>query len=87
MKPKLSIVPASKTLAPSLAVLRSSGFVVTHRKGGPCHIEAEDGRFIIRADNPLMALGLLKLLECRGEKWAATDEEVRAFRALARESH
>lgn len=86
MKAKVSIAPAAKTLAPSFALLKSAGFVVTRAPGSSdCVVQAEDGRFIIRAANPLLALGLLKLLECRGEKWAATDEERRAFRAWERE--
>jgi hypothetical protein len=80
---KLRVTNAGNTLAPSYALLRQLGFQVTHLRdanGEPTGwVRAENQYCVLTAEDPVLLLGLIKLIECRGAGWRPTGAEVDDF--------
>ena len=83
MVDSIRITAAGNVEVPSFLVLRDLGFTVSCEwgsKGQEVEIwiaEREDLK--LSANGPLELLGLLKLLEQRGQEWQASDAEIDAF--------
>jgi len=81
MPNRISIHQAPNTLAPVLAVIESLGFRVWHefdRPGVKVYC-AENGQFSVSAYDPIALLGLIRMLELRGDKWMPSNPEVERY--------
>ena len=69
----VQISRAGNTVVPAILALEAMGMVVEVH---PDRVVAssELGRFA--ADDPVAVLGLMKLVEARGEDWQASDDEI-----------
>jgi uncharacterized protein YmfQ (DUF2313 family) len=70
------IVAAGNTVVPALLALEQLGFAVTitrSEQGRMC--TARRGDEVYAADDPVLVLGLIKLVEARGWSWQASDLE------------
>ncbi len=80
---KLRVTNAGNTWAPSYTLLRQLGFQVTHVRdanGEPTGwVRAENQYCVLTAEDPVVLLGLLKLVESRGAAWRPTGAEVDDF--------
>ena len=87
MSDQINLAAAGNVLAPALAVLRKLGFKVTLLVQGNQSAEqvfqAEKPGLRLRAEDPLLLLGLAKLVETRGADWKPTEEEVEDFLQLS----
>jgi hypothetical protein len=72
----MQISQAANTMAPAYLAILSKGFAVT--TSGDMMV-AEKGQYRFVADEPLSLLGLIALVEVRGEGWQANDDEIAAF--------
>ena len=70
------IVAAGNTVVPAILALEALGFAVESDKPNGFRARRADETYI--ADDPVMLLGLVKLIECRGWQWEANDTEVDA---------
>lgn len=66
------IASASNTLAPAIVVLESLGFSIKVKGKLLVAVRGED-EYV--AEDPLLLLGLVKLIEVRGWKWGISDEK------------
>lgn len=83
MAEKFRIASAFNTFAPALAVLHEHGYTVSPVEGLPGVLRAENGRFILSAEDPLQLLGLAALAQARGElSFSPTDKEIEDLLAL-----
>jgi hypothetical protein len=76
----IHISAAGNTMAPCCLVLEELGYVVSNKMVDDSeHWIAEkiSQRFV--ATDPCTLLGLVKLVEIRGEDWRASDEEIADF--------
>lgn len=69
---KLAI--AGNTLVPAILALERAGFVVSVNEERLFVAARAEDVFI--ADSPESVLGLIKLVELRGQAWTATDAEI-----------
>ena len=83
---KIAISSAGNTLAPALATLCQLGYSVSQVSGSPQLLQAESSSARLRAEDPLLLLGLACLVQHRGADWQPTDSEVAQLLALI-ESH
>jgi hypothetical protein len=79
MTHKTLIASAGNVFPVALACLQALGYAVSN-DGGRWRAESE--RQVFLAEDPLLLLGLVKLLESRGADWQPSDSEVDAFIAL-----
>jgi hypothetical protein len=74
------VADAANTIVPCFLVLESQGYKISKRQDS--EIEqwiAEKGDLQVLAEDPLRLLGLVTMVEARGEKWYAPDEEIEGF--------
>jgi hypothetical protein len=71
---KSTIAAAGNTIVPAILALEDSGFEVHVVEGSRCRITRGDETYL--ADDPVTALGLVKLIELRGWNWCATDAQI-----------
>ena len=80
---KLTIMDAGNTVVPAYPALRPRGYTVRLDErladGPEERWTAEDSRCALSADDPLTLLGLAALVETRGDRWQASDEEIDRF--------
>lgn len=76
MNERLRLAAAANTLAPALAALRQKGYTVSRRDDS---YRAESAARLLLADDLLQLLGLVALLDERGDSWHPTDEEIQAL--------
>ena len=78
---KRHITHAGNTLVPAYLEIRRRGFEVRRDRSIPnCetwYAEKEQTKF--SSDDPVSLLGLVAMVESRGEDWQACDEEVNEF--------
>ena len=74
---KNTIAAAGNTLAPAILALEGSGFEVYVEDGTRCRVTRGDETYL--ADDPVTALGLVKLIELRGWNWRVTDEQIKGI--------
>jgi hypothetical protein len=76
---KRRIAETSNTLIPAILALEQAGFVVNmgYAKNGPMFWATRD-ETTYEGSSPEIVLGLVKLMELRGQDWQASDDEVRA---------
>lgn len=68
---------AGNTLVPAILVLEDRGFVVTRNTDGETETwRARRGDTEAVGDDPLQLLGLVALLDARGQDWKASDIEL-----------
>lgn len=72
----MQISLAANTMTPAYLAILSKGFVVT-TSGDMMIAEKGQNRFV--AEEPVSLLGLIALVEVRGEEWQADDHEIDAF--------
>ena len=81
MPTRTVIASAGNLLPAALSSLRALGFTVSIADNGRlCKAESATCTFV--AEDPLLLLGIVKLHEVRGPKWAPTDSEVEAYLAF-----
>ena len=81
-----SIAAAGNTVVPGILALEAAGFEVSiQATADRTTVRAVRNGDIYTADDPVTVLGLVRLLELRGEVWQATDDEI--TRTLARHPH
>jgi hypothetical protein len=77
----LNLCKAGNTLVPAYLVLRAKGYDVTNQRptdGDELWIASGPlGRFM--AEDTESVLGLITMVEARGEHWRANDEEIETF--------
>jgi hypothetical protein len=81
MPKQISIHHAGNTVAPVFATLESLGLRVWHEPGagdGKIYC-AENDRFSVSAYDPIALLGLIRMLEVRGENWMPTATEAERY--------
>ena len=80
---KLTITDAGNTIVPAYLALRAKGYTVRlderSTDGPEERWTAEDSRCVLSADDPVTLLGLAALVETRGDRWQASDEEIDRF--------
>ena len=90
MNERIEITSAGNAAAPAFALLKQLGFQVTHVRdaSGRCTewLQAERHDCVLRAEDPLALLGLVKLLECKGGQWRSSQQEIDEFLDFASES-
>ena len=90
MSEQINLTAAGNVFAPALAVLRKLGFKVTllaqASQSAEQLFQAERPGLRLRAEDPLLLLGLAKLIEARGADWKPTDAEVEDFLKLSEPS-
>lgn len=71
------IANAANTLVPALLALRQKGFTVCQKptEGMDAWVAIRDSRSFV-ADAPVSLLGLVAMVEIRGDNWMASDEEI-----------
>jgi hypothetical protein len=81
MTKKISIYQAGNTLVPVLATLESLGFRLWQepRSTGRPFYHAENDEHSVFAHDSFALLGLIKMLEIRGENWLPTNEEIKRY--------
>ena len=67
------ITQAGNTVVPAILALETLGFAVEVNRG---MVTARDGEREFTADDPVTVLGLVRLIEVRGEQWRASDNEI-----------
>ena len=70
------LAAAANVLTPAYLAIVSKGYSVS-RVGDDIVAERESDRFV--AEDPIQLLGLIALIEIRGEAWQATDDEIEDF--------
>jgi hypothetical protein len=75
MPAHIILAVASNTFAPALATLRRLGYAVSPTRDG---YRADSATRHLLADDLLQLLGLVMLLDVRGDSWQPTAEEVQA---------
>lgn len=81
MPNKLKISVAGNVEVPAYLVLRAKEYEITvdrRAKGEETWYAEKNGRQF-SADGPFELLGLVAVLEARGDDWSGTDEEIDAF--------
>jgi hypothetical protein len=74
---QLRIVSAGNVVAPAVLALESQGFVVTCDRTNTGEAwTATRGDLCARGDDPIQVLGLVRLIQLRGDRWRASDVEV-----------
>ncbi|MGO1071589.1 hypothetical protein [Lysobacter sp. CA199] len=75
----MRVAMAGNTLAPAYSVLLKKGYAVERHPdlSGWCCASKDGYSFL--AENPVELLGLIAMLEVRGEAWQASDREVGQF--------
>lgn len=76
MPEQIVVAAAGNVLPAALAALRKMGFSVTRLEANLLEASKPGYRFL--ADEPIVLLGLAKLVEERGAEWRPTDAEVDA---------
>ncbi|WP_152669937.1 hypothetical protein [Lysobacter capsici] len=75
----MRIAMAGNTLAPAYSALLQKGYTVERHPELPdCCVASKNG-YSFLADNPVELLGLIAMIEVRGEAWQASDREVEDF--------
>ncbi|ESQ86694.1 hypothetical protein ABAC460_22470 [Asticcacaulis sp. AC460] len=77
------LADAAKMMTPAYLAILSKGYDVLI-KGDVMIAQCGDRRFA--ADGPVALLGLISMIEIRGEAWEATDEEIDRFVAMCEPS-
>ncbi|QQP97777.1 hypothetical protein [Lysobacter enzymogenes] len=70
---------ANNTLAPAAAALLQQGYELEGHPTLPGWWLARKGEHSFLAENPVELLGLIAMVQLRGEDWAATDREIADF--------
>lgn len=73
MTQPLFLTVASNTLAPALATLQQLGYTVTYSSAG---YRANSAARSLLAEDLVQLLGLVLLLDVRGDAWQPSDDEV-----------
>ena len=77
------IAAAGNTVVPGILALEAAGFEVTiQARANRTTVQAVRNGEVYTAEDPVTVLGLVKLVELRGEAWQATDDQI--ARTLAR---
>jgi hypothetical protein len=81
-----TIAAGGNTVVPAILALEDAGFTVSVQAiAGQTTVSAvRDGEIYTAAD-PVAVLGLVKLVELRGEAWRATDDEIASTMARHRQ--
>ena len=81
MKPRLKITGAGNVVVPAYLALQKRGYAVRReRQGGETTVWIAQSESIeVRADDPATLLSLVGIAETRGERWEASDDEIRDF--------
>ncbi len=85
MTRRICISSAGNTLAPALGVIRALGYSVSREADGLRRYKAENVLCELYAEDPLSLLGLVKLVEIRGEAWHPSDAEVEELLLMDRD--
>ncbi len=75
----MHVFTAGSTLTPAYLAIREKGFTVTGEAGAVDLMVAKKGGDTYVAEGPLELLGLIAMVEMRGENWSATDDEIDDF--------
>ncbi len=67
-----------KTVMPAMVLIRQMGYHMTIDHTKPSFSAEKDGN-TFEGEDPIVVLGLIKLFEVRGKKWAATEEEMKVI--------
>ncbi|ROU06816.1 hypothetical protein D9T17_11925 [Lysobacter enzymogenes] len=67
---------AGNTLAPASAALRQQGYAVERHPQLPGWLVARKGEDAFLAESPVELLGLIAMVQLRGERWEASDQEL-----------
>ncbi|KMO29660.1 hypothetical protein VQ02_29335 [Methylobacterium variabile] len=74
----MDLADAGNVTVPAYLAISRKGYAV-HRSGR--FMIAENGEHRFLAEGPLQLLGLIALVEVRGESWQASDDEIDAYLA------
>jgi hypothetical protein len=79
---KKHVTNAGNTVVPAVLAIQEKGFAVRCERSDlqtdeTWYAETEDLRF--SASDPLSLLGLITMVEARGENWEAQDSEIERF--------
>ena len=69
----INLSATGNVAVPAIKLIEDLGFQLTFKNGT---FTAQKGMDIFRADDPITLLGLIKLIEVRGENWHVTDIEI-----------
>lgn len=75
----MRVAMAGNTLAPAYSVLLKKGYTIERHPDLPGACVASKDGYSFLADNPLELLGLIAMIEVRGEAWQASNREVDDF--------
>ncbi|MGH8080901.1 MAG: hypothetical protein ACREP7_10015 [Lysobacter sp.] len=75
----MRVVMAGNTLAPAYSALLKKGYTVERGSDALGGCSASKNGYSYAAENPVELLGLIAMIELRGESWQASDREVDAF--------
>ena len=70
------IATSGGTVVPAVLALEDSGYRVRELAGGLFEATSDQGTYV--AEDPVMLLGLIKLVELRTWSWQPSDEEIDA---------
>ncbi|TCC64404.1 hypothetical protein E0H73_08350 [Kribbella pittospori] len=74
MTEQRNIASAGNTVVPAILALEAAGYRVSQLDGDLMEATSPEGRYV--AEDPLMLLGLIKLVELRTWSWRASDPEI-----------
>lgn len=73
----MKITAAGNTLIPAILALEQLGFDVSLREAGTSKMfVATRGNESYSAEDPVTVLGLVKLVELKGQDWRASDSDI-----------
>lgn len=77
----MKLSAAGNTEVPAYLALKELGFVISvGETADGCHVwSAQKEELLLNGEGPLELLALVKLIECRGENWYASDTEIEEF--------
>lgn len=77
----MKIAAAGNTEVPAYLVLTELGFEITVERyeSGSEIWSARNKKCEVTGSSPLELLALVKLIECRGKEWEASDKEIERF--------
>ncbi|SDY28062.1 hypothetical protein SAMN04487939_101614 [Lysobacter sp. yr284] len=72
----MRVAMAGNVLAPASAAIQQLGYALERHPDWPGWLVARKGEDAFQAENPVELLGLIAMVQLRGDRWEANDREL-----------